>query len=216
MRCRPIDLVSFWLMPWSAPFRHACVWVTRLGAPLQGKQPDKDAPNWLRPLCVQRWVGQAVAARLAWLAAHPEVDAWRFGHESEPAWVEAAYARYDWRCLRAFTDSLLLWLFGMEVERLARIAQEAPALVGSGEWTRAALGAFEHIAQIYAELKRRHKAMQARALLREDLRACITWQAPRQNADVPDAGGAPADASEPAAAVRISQQEVALLLHVAS
>jgi hypothetical protein len=31
------------------------------------------------------------------------------------------------------------------------------------------LGACEHIAQIYAELKRRHKAMRARAMLREQL-----------------------------------------------
>lgn len=165
-----VDLVAFWLMPWSASFRRACLWFTPDTQPLQGKQPDKDAPNWLRPLCLQRWVGQTVAARLAWLKAHPDADPYRFGHESEPAWVAAAWATYDRQCLRELREQTLLWIFGMEVERLVRIAQESPILVGQGDWTQAALGASEHIAQLYAELKRRHKAMRARALLREELR----------------------------------------------
>jgi hypothetical protein len=134
-----VDLVAFWLMPWSAPFRRACLWFTPDTQPLQGRQPDKDAPKWLRPLFLQRWVGQAVAARLAWLQAHPEADPYRFGHESEPAWVAAAWASYDRRCLRELSEKTLLWIFGMEVERLLRIAQEAPALVGQGVWTKAAL-----------------------------------------------------------------------------
>jgi hypothetical protein len=193
MRCRHTDLVSFWLMPWSAPFRDACVWVALLGAPLQGKQPDKDAPNWLRPLCVQRWVGQAVAARLAWLKDHPEQDGYRFGDESEPVWAEDVLAAYERRDLRAADEDALLRRFGVEVERLLGIAQEAPRLVGSGAWTCAALGASARIAQIYAELKRRHKAMRARALLREELRIFVTWQAPREET-------AASSASEPAAA----------------
>ncbi len=209
MRCRPTDLVAFWLMPWSAPFRDACVWVALLGAPLQGKQPDKDAAGWLRPLCVQRWVGQAVAARLAWLKDHPEQDAWRFGHESEPVWAEDVWAVYERRDLRAADEDALLRRFGVEVERLLGIAQEAPRLVGSGAWTCAALGASARIAQIYAELKRRHKAMRARALLREELRVFVAWQASQEENAVPAA-------SEPEAALLAAPQRDAAAMLLSS
>lgn len=175
MRFLPTDLIDFWLMPWSASFRAACFWITLLGAPLQGSRPDTTAPRWLRPLFLQRWVGQAVAARLDWLRAHPDAPADRFGRESEPRWTEAAYARYDGRILRKFGEATILSLFSVEVERLARIAQEAPSLVGCAYWTSAALGACMHVAQIYAELKRRHKAMPARALLREELHQFVEW-----------------------------------------
>ena len=63
-----------------------------------------------------------------------------------------------------------------EVERLLRIVRELPALIGEDIWASAALSACEHVAQVYAELKRRHKAMRARAMLREELRRFITWQ----------------------------------------
>jgi hypothetical protein len=185
-RFRPTDLVDFWLMPWSAAFRDACCWIALLGAPLCGSKPDTDAPRWLRPLCLQRWVGQAIAARLAWLREHPDAPAYRFASESEPCWTEDAAARYDRRDLNEHDEAALFRLFNVEVERLLRAAQEAPKLVGEGDWTCAALGAHARIAQLYAELKRRHpreeqsqhgsrqwKAMRARALLRAELRRFV-------------------------------------------
>jgi hypothetical protein len=166
------DLISFWLMPWSAPFRAACLWFTADTQPLQGRRPNKFAPRWLRPFFLQRWVGEAVAARLQ---ADPQTSAYRCGHESEPRWE--ADARPSGRSsLRQLSEARLLWLFGVEVERLLRIAQEHPCLVGDANWTGAALGASAHIARIYAELKRRCKAMQARALVREELRRFVEWQ----------------------------------------
>lgn len=171
----PTDLLSFWLMPWSERFRRACLWFTPATQPLQGKQPDRDAPRWLRPLFLQRWVGQAVAARLAWLHAHPEMTTYRYGGESEPRWFAAAWASYEQECLRDLKESTLLWIFGMEVERLLRIAQEPPSMVGNGDWTRAALGIAEHVAQLYTELKHRHTAMPARAMLRQELRQFVAW-----------------------------------------
>ncbi len=170
------DLFAFWMTPWSKTLRAACVWVERFGAPISGKKPDKDAPNWLRPLLLQRWVAQAITARLAWLDAHPDQTTPRHGNESEPCWDDVAWVSYDRRCLRELREATLLDIFGMEVERLLRIVQEPPGMVGSVEWTRAALGASEHIAQVYAELKRRYKAMRARAILRDELRRFITWQ----------------------------------------
>ncbi len=174
------DLLLFWTTPWSAPLRNACIWIDRFGPPISGKRPDTDAPKWVRPLFLQRWVAQAIVARLAWLEAHPHLATDRYGNESEPCWDTVAWASYDRRCLREHCDTTLLRLFGMEVERLLRIVQEPPGLVGSWEWTLGALGASEHVALVYAELKRRHKAMRARSMLREELCRFITWQ--RDNA----------------------------------
>jgi hypothetical protein len=170
-------MIDFWLTPWSVPFRSTCRWFTLDTQPLQGRQhPDKEAPRWLRPLLLQRWVGKAIAARLAWLAAHPQARRYRYGVESEPCWDAVAWKRYEWRILREFTEDMLLWIFGMEVERLLRIAEEHPSLAGQGEWTCAVLGASEHLAQVYGELKRRHSWKEARALLRAELSASICWE----------------------------------------
>ena len=73
----------------------------------------------------------------------------------------------------------------VELERLARIAEEAPALVGGGHWTEAALAACAEIARLYAELKRRHRAERARALMGAALRQFVAWEQPREAA--PDA-----------------------------
>lgn len=169
------EVVDFWMMPWSAPFRAACRWFTPETQPLRGRKSNQTAPRWLRPLFLQSWVGRTVAARLAWLDAHPQAARYRYGRESEPRWVDAAWASYQRPILRAFSEARLLWMFGMEVERLLRIAEEHPSLAGGVDWTCAALGASEHIAQVYAELKRRHKAMPARAMLREELRRFVEW-----------------------------------------
>ena len=176
MRATTPDLLGFWLTPWSAPLRAACVWIERFGPPISGRQPDTTAPRWVRPLFLQRWVAQAITARLAWLEAHPALAADRYGAESKPCWEPVAWVSYERRCLRDLCEATLLRIFGMEVERLLRIVQEPPGLVGSVEWTEAALGASEHVAQVYGELKRRHRAMQARAMLREELRCFVTWQ----------------------------------------
>ena len=90
-----------------------------------------------------------------------------------------AWASYPRRCLRELREETLLRIFGMEVERLLRIAEESPLLAGTGDWTSAALGASEHIAQLYAELKRRHKAQRARAILSLELRQYVDWQPAR-------------------------------------
>jgi hypothetical protein len=177
MICTNNNLLDFWCTPWSEPLRRANIWLERFGQPIIGKQPDKKAPRWVRPLCVQRWVGQAIAERLAWMAEHPERTDYRYGKESEPCWDEVAWQRYDWRILHQFNDEMLLDdIFGVEVERLLRIMQEHPSLVGQVEWTQATLGASEHVAQVYAELKRRYKAARARCLLREALHGYVTWE----------------------------------------
>ncbi len=54
--------------------------------------------------------------------------------------------------------------------------QEPPGLVGDDDWTRATLGASEHLAQVYHELRRRHNAARARCIVREALRCFVAWQ----------------------------------------
>ncbi len=175
MRGTMHDLMTFWLTPWSQPLRDACEWVARDGPPLSGKRPDSDAPAWVRPLFLQRWVARAIAARLAWLREHPDLAGQRFGKESETDWTCVVWTFAEPRCLRELCEETLLWIFNCEVERLLRIAQESPLVVGNGAWTQAALVACAHLARVYAELRRRHRAMQAKAIVREELRRFVTW-----------------------------------------
>ncbi len=69
------ELASFWSAAWSVPFRLACRWL----APDERTSFSPDAPPLRRiaPFCVQRWVGQAIQARLAWMRDHPEAAAYR-------------------------------------------------------------------------------------------------------------------------------------------
>lgn len=118
-------------------------------------------------------MGEAVAARLK---ADPQISVYRYGSESKPHWDASAWLPAQRFPLRRLSEARLLWAFGVEAERLLRIAQEHPCLVGDANWTGAALGASARIARIYAELKRRSKAMQARALVREALCCFVEWQ----------------------------------------
>ena len=94
--------------------------------------------------------------------------AWRSGAKGEP--------HYQGRgVLRAANEELLLAFVWMEVERMQRIADEHPSMVGQMGWTCAALGASEHLAQLYAELKRRYRAKEARARLRAVLDGFVAW-----------------------------------------
>ena len=179
MHITPADLAAFWAAPWSVPFRAACRWLT----PEQKRTVSADvhSPAWLKPLCVQRWVGQAVARRLAWMGAHPEAALYRYsgpsdaGDPSIPYWAEMATSSYTPLWLHHQEEEALLWRWNVEVERLLRISEAPPCLVGADDWARAALGVGLRLSQLYAELKRRQKARRARWRLREEMRGYITW-----------------------------------------
>ena len=113
----------FWRLPWSAPLRAALSWQAD-PAQFPDDAPPPVAPRWLRPLCVQRLVGHAVAQRAAWLATHPCLEPYRFGRESEPDWHECNLLTYDRRNLREMGEPWLRWMLGMEVERLLRLVQD--------------------------------------------------------------------------------------------
>ena len=157
----------FWRLPWSAPLRSALPWQPDPAQFLPDAPPV--APRWLRPLCVQRWVGQAVAQRGAWLEQHLCLDPYRFGNDSLPDWHETALLRYAGQSLRGLSEEALGWVWGMEVERLLRLAQLPPGELGEGAWLAAVLAASEHVAQVYHEWRRRCGAMRARAIVREQL-----------------------------------------------
>ena len=72
----------------------------------------------------------------------------------------------------------MLELFQIEMERLLRIIQAPPALLGEAVWTRAALGTCEHLAQLYHEFRRRYNARGIRVCVQQILRAYVTWEGP--------------------------------------
>lgn len=174
------ELASFWSAAWSVPFRRACRWLTPDAK--SNVSPDAQPPRQIAPRCVQRWVGQAIEARLAWMRDHPEAAAYRYSgpydvcDPSIPCWTDRADVPYDRRALRKNPEEQLLWRWNVEVERLLRVSEAPPFLVGADDWALAALGISGRLSQLYAELKRRHRAMRARAMLREELRAFVEWQ----------------------------------------
>ena len=175
-----VPFTSFWSQSWSVPLRAACVWLRRTPPPVVPFTPNRLAPGWLRPLCLQREVGQAVGARLTWMRAHPDQAGYLYPTDSIPCWSRDAWIPYERGALRVWTDEWLLVLFQMEVERLLRIVQTPPALLGEEVWTRAALGACEHLAQLYREFRRRYQARPVRLFVRRVLRAYVCWECPRE------------------------------------
>src|SRR5579862_1368637 len=100
MRGTMHDLIFLWMTLWSRGIQEACVWIREDGPPLSGKAEDKLAPNWVRPLFLQRWVTRAIVARLAWLAEHPRVPRVRFGKESKTDWEQVRWTIAEGWCLR--------------------------------------------------------------------------------------------------------------------
>jgi len=172
----PLDLPTFWCLPWSLPLRTACHWLRRQPVTVAPPDPLPSAPRWLRPLFLQRWVGQAVLDRRRWQHAHPDAAPYRYREESTPCWLGRPPSVYDSFILWAIREETLLEWWNIDVERLLRIIETPPALVGVEEWTQAVLGACGHLAQLYRELKRRRKAKAARAMLREALQAFVVWE----------------------------------------
>ncbi len=162
------DLIAFWYAPWAAPLRAACC-MPPLELPWAAPVPQPLAPRWPRPLFMQRLVGQALAARVAWLKDHPWELRYHFGADSEPDWGPASTAPYDGHCLRELRVKTICWLWGMEQERLLRSVQTPPGEVGLIAWTQAILGICKHFAQMYAELKRRYHAREAREIVQREV-----------------------------------------------
>ena len=128
------DLAAFWSAPWSVPLRSACRW---LAPEAQTKtSPDAQAPRWLKPLCLQRWVGQAILARLAWRQSHPQAAFYRYSGSSDecdpsiPCWTAKETVFYDWHGLREEDEQRILWRWEVEVERLLRTSEAPPHLIG--------------------------------------------------------------------------------------
>ena len=169
-----VPFASFWLSSWSAPLRSACVWFKRQPAPVVPATPAALAPGWLRPLCLQRMIGQAVFDRLAWLRAHPDQAASLFVTESMPGWDWGDWIPYDSRNLRQCSDELLL-----------HIVRMPPSLVGEALWTRSTLGTCEHLAQLYREFRRRYQARATRKFVQRVLTLYVLWEGPQAEEAAP-------------------------------
>ncbi len=170
-----IPFVSFWSSPWAAPLRASCVWLTRVPAPVVPPTPDRLAPGWLRPLWVQREVGRAIRARLANMRQYASYTATLYAYASLPTWGAEDWRPYGRGVLASWSDERLLEHFQMEVERLLRIMQAPPALLGAEVWTRCALGTCEHLAQLYQQFRRRYGARRTRRFVRKFLITYVWW-----------------------------------------
>jgi hypothetical protein len=170
------DLSWFWWSPWTAPLRSACIWLKRQPPTVERPATLPSAPRHVRPLCVQRWVGQAVAERLVWWRRHPDALPYRYHDESLPRWSTSTIDSRQLRCLRVISEAAILLDWRVEVERLLRIAEAPPALLGEADWAQACLTVLDHLALLYGELKRRRGPRQARAMLREELRCFVIWE----------------------------------------
>ncbi len=100
---------SFWSSPWAAALRASCIWLQREPAPVVPDTPDSLAPDWIRPLCLQRWVGQAIAKRLAWMRQHPDQAAFLFPETSIPGWARFFWTPYERRALRDLLYASVRW-----------------------------------------------------------------------------------------------------------
>jgi hypothetical protein len=166
---------SFWSQSWSATLRSSCRWLRRDPAPVVPTIPEALAPGWLRPLCFQREVARAIRDRLAWLRANPDQSAMLYLLESLPCWTAEDWTPYRRGVLRAWGDEWLVEQVQIEVERLLRIVDTPPALLGEEVWTHAALGTCERLAQLYRELRRRCGARATRVALRRLLTGYVYW-----------------------------------------
>ena len=129
-------------------------------------------------------------------ATHPDAAGYLYDEYTIPLWTPAGWTPFAQSALRAWSDERLLLLFQVETERLLRILQAPPKLLGEAVWTRAVLGACEHLAQLYHEFRRRSGARAVRRFVRRALVEYIYWEPPREDA-------APADTEEAAALVAL-------------
>jgi len=167
------DYNFFWYSRWVQPLRSACPWIS-----MQARQMAQDgwpAPDWMRPLYVQRWVGQAIAERLARQAKQATPFVPHFT-DSVPCWNKTMTLPYDSKLLHALPELDVLWWWEVEVERLLRMIETPPSEIGEDRWTQAVMGVCGHLLQGYAELKRRCGWRRARALLREVLELFVRWE----------------------------------------
>jgi hypothetical protein len=95
----------------------------------------------------------------------------RYGRDSSVYDLDAPFAGYTRHWLRWTSDEQLRRALGWEVERLQRVHETTLESITPAERAAMTLIAAERLAQVYRELRRRHKAAVARAWLQEELAA---------------------------------------------
>ena len=177
------DFIGFWFSYWFQPLRSACPALSKQAR--QMADTEWTLPTWLRPLFLQRWIGQAIAQRVVWQATQATPPDYRYA-DSLPCWNKMAALPYDEKRLGQLPELDVLWLWATDAERLLRMAQTRPGDIGEDRWTQAMLGACGHLVQGYHELRRRLGYREARRLVRLLLGALACPQANRPIEQVPE------------------------------
>ena len=169
---RPVCL-SFWQTLWAMPWRAA------LGDACPDPFPRPPAlPCWpvlraLGPLWLQRQVVAAVLKRLAWQRQIGGYIVWPYEILiTSIGWEAIANEDIALETRLEMDDEFLRWLFGLQLEMLARL------LAGRGPCNqelalRAAVGCCWRIALLYRELCRRYRKARARSVVLEELRCFL-------------------------------------------
>ena len=175
--------------------------LVRRSGPVVPPLPDALAPDWLRPLCLQRQLAKAVQARLAWRKAHPKAPNYWAEKWTSPDWDQDAWTPYNVRWLHGYSVEGLTARFQIDLERLVRIMEVPPSVLGAAIWTHSALGSCERLAQLYQEVLRRYGALGHAALCARLLDSYICWEPAPQPAAAPIAPPASSTEAAPVPAV---------------
>ncbi len=169
------EVHSFLIARWSLPIRRTCPHLPAQERQTVRPKTKVPVPKGIKPQFLQRWLGSAIASRLAWQEQQTTAPRYRFGLRSAPCWSQTMTLPYEGRALRGEEEETLLWYLGMDIERAYRITQADPTEVGENLWTLTLLSACQHVAQVYRELRRRYRAKRARELVWDALRLFVSW-----------------------------------------
>ncbi len=129
-------------------------------------------PLKLFPSFLIQQICNAIEACHDFMVANGIQIATRYGEFSAVYDVFAPTQPYPRGCLRKFYDDRELRLaLGWEIERLQQVKETYLDSIPLAERRETALLAAERIAQVYRELRRRHKAARARQIMQEELAA---------------------------------------------
>ncbi len=116
------EVHSFLIARWSLPIRRTCPHLPAQERQTVRPKTKVPVPKGIKPQFLQRWLGSAIASRLAWQEQQTTAPRYRFGLRSAPCWSQTMTLPYEGRALRGEEEETLLWYLGMDIERASHHA----------------------------------------------------------------------------------------------